>query len=123
MLSKRDAAVTIPVRSTEAARKFYEGALGLEPGPSQEPTVLTYKSGNSKILVYESPYAGTNRATAATWMVDDVDEIVKDLKRRGVSFEHYDMPGTVLKGDVHVAGNRRVAWFKDPDGNILSVVS
>jgi catechol 2,3-dioxygenase-like lactoylglutathione lyase family enzyme len=123
MLSERDAVATIAVRNTKAARRFYEGALGLEPGPSEEPSVLTYKSGNSRILVYESDYAGTNKATAATWMVDDVDAVVKDLKRRGVSFEHYDMPGTVLEGDVHVAGDRRVAWFKDPDGNILSVAS
>jgi predicted enzyme related to lactoylglutathione lyase len=123
MLSNRDAAATIAVKNTKVAKKFYEGALGLEPEPTEEPSVLEYKSGNSTILVYESKYAGTNKATAATWMVDDVDGVVKDLKSKGVAFEHYDMPGMTLEGDVHVGGDRRVAWFKDPDGNILSVVS
>jgi len=67
--------------------------------------------------------ASSNQATAATWFVDDVDQIVKDLKAKGVVFEHYDMPETTRKGDVHVAGSMRAAWFKDPDGNILARIS
>ena len=47
---------------------------------------------------------------------------VRDLKAKGVTFEHYDMPETKLDGDIHVAGNMKVAWFKDPDGNILNLV-
>ena len=75
-------------------------------------------------MVYRSEFAGTNRATAAMWVVgDEVDEIVRTLKGRGVAFERYDMPDTTLEGDVHVSGGRRVAWFKDPEGNILSVVN
>jgi catechol 2,3-dioxygenase-like lactoylglutathione lyase family enzyme len=124
MLSDRDAEATIAVRNAKTARKFYEGALGLQRDGSEEPSVLRYRSGNSKLLVYESQYAGTNKATAATWVVDDVDAIVHDLKRKGVAFEHYDdMPGMTRQGDVHVAGRMKAAWFKDPDGNILSVVS
>ena len=65
----------------------------------------TYQTGGSTLLVYESKFAGTNRATAATWFVGkDVDGIVRDLKAKGVSFEHYDMPDTRLEGDVHVVG-------------------
>jgi hypothetical protein len=76
------------------------------------------------LFVYESQYAGTNQATAVTWVVgNNVDEEVKTLRAKGVAFEHYDLPGTVREGDVHVAGDIRVAWFKDPDGNIHSVVS
>jgi hypothetical protein len=75
-------------------------------------------------LVYQSSFAGSNRATAATWVVgESLDDVVRDLGARGVSFEHYDMPGMMLEGDVHVAGDMRVAWFKDPDGNVLAVVS
>jgi hypothetical protein len=48
---------------------------------------------------------------------------VRTLKAKGVTFERYDMPNTRHEGDVHVAGDMRVAWFKDPDGNILSVAS
>jgi hypothetical protein len=40
-----------------------------------------------------------------------------------VTFEHYDLPNMTLKGDVHVSGGMKAAWFKDPDGNILAVVS
>jgi len=123
MLSDREAAATIAVKDTKAAKKFYEGALGLRPGPTEEKSVLSYKSGNSTLLVYESQYAGTNKATAATWTVDDVDKIVKDLKAKGVAFEHYEMPGVERRGDVHFAGEHKMAWFKDPDGNILAVVS
>jgi len=55
-------------------------------------------------------------------MVKDVERLVKELKAKGIAFEHYDMPGVTLKGDVHLAGNLKNAWFKDPDGNILALV-
>ena len=58
-----------------------------------------------------------------TWAVGDVDGAVRDLKAKGVKFEHYDMPEVKLEGDIHVAGDFKVAWFKDPDGNILNIVS
>jgi len=45
-----------------------------------------------------------------------VDDAVRALKTKGVSFEHYDMPGMTREGDIHVADSRRIAWFKDPDG-------
>jgi hypothetical protein len=58
------------------------------------------------------------------WSVgEDLDDIVQALKRKGVTFEHYDMPGMTLEGDVHVAGDLRAAWFKDPDGNIINLSS
>jgi catechol 2,3-dioxygenase-like lactoylglutathione lyase family enzyme len=123
MLGDNDAIVTIPVKNIDAARQFYEGKLGLMAGPSREEGVLTCKSGSSSVLVYESKYAGTKEATAATWVVDDVDGTVRALKEKGVTFEHYDFPDTTVKGDVHVSGQNRAAWFKDPDGNILAVVS
>jgi catechol 2,3-dioxygenase-like lactoylglutathione lyase family enzyme len=124
MLGDKDALATIAVKDLAKARKFYEGSLGLKLVPSEEASVLGFKSGNSTILVYQSQFAGTNQATAATWVVgDELDRIVKTLKAKGVSFEHYDMPGTTRQGDVHVSGKVRVAWLKDPDGNILSIVN
>jgi hypothetical protein len=71
---------------------------------------------------YISEYAGTNRATAASWEVEDVEAEVEALKARGVAFEHYELPGTTRKGDIHVAGSLKNAWFKDPEGNILGIV-
>jgi hypothetical protein len=123
MLGQKDALATIGVKNLQVAAKFYEGTLGLEPLPGNEPSVKSYKSGTSVILVYESQLAGMNKTTSATWIVgDDLDRIVSDLKGKGVTFEHYDMPGTTRHGDIHSAGNTQVAWFKDPDGNILSKV-
>ena len=123
MLASTDAIATIAVKKIEPARKFYEGTLGLKPMPTEEPGVQGYKSGNSSVLVYESQYAGTNKATAATWAVEDLEGLVRDLKTKGIRFEHYDFPGATRKGDIHGAGKTKAAWFKDPDGNILALVS
>ena len=124
MLGNKDAAANIAVRNMKAARKFYEGTLGLKPVSAQGEELVAYRSGSSTILVYRSDYAGTNKATGLTWTVgDDVEAIARGLKAKGVTFEHYDMPGMTLKGDVHVASVMKIAWFKDPDGNILSIVS
>jgi len=123
MLADKDAVATIAVKDLKAAKKFYGDTLGLKPVPVPEPEVLNYKSGNSTVLVYKSQFAGTNKATAVTWIVDDVEGTVRDLKAKGISFEHYDFPGMTRKGDVHIAGKSKAAWFKDPDGNILAVVS
>jgi catechol 2,3-dioxygenase-like lactoylglutathione lyase family enzyme len=122
MLGDSDVLATIAVKNLAAARKFYEGKLGFKVVHTEGDQAVTLKSGKSQLLLYQSQFAGTNKATAATWMVKGVEGVVKDLKAKGISFEHYDMPGMTLKGDVHVAGPRSNAWFKDPDGNILALV-
>jgi catechol 2,3-dioxygenase-like lactoylglutathione lyase family enzyme len=124
MLSDKDAAANIAVKNLETARKFYEHILGLTQIGTEGQELIVFRSGNSTINVYQSQYAGTNQATAVTWVVgEDVEEVVRALKAKGVTFEHYDMPDMTREGDVHVAGNMKVAWFKDPDGNILNIVS
>jgi len=124
MLRDANAMATLGVKDLDVAKRFYEGTLGLKPAARQEPGSLVYESGATKVLVYPSQYAGTNKATAVTWVVgDDLERIVADLKAKGTRFEHYDLPDTTRKGDVHVAGDLRVAWLKDPDGNILSLAS
>ena len=122
MLSDKDAVATVAVKNLESARKFYEQTLGLTKVMEDEE-VIAFKTGNSTLFVYRSQYAGTNKATAVTWVTDEVEEIVKTLKSRGVSFEHYDLPKMTRKGDLHVSGAMVVAWFKDPDGNIFSLVT
>jgi len=124
MLSKKDAFANVAVKDLERARKFYEGTLGLEKVDEEGDEVIAFKSGQSTLLVYRSDHAGTNKATAVTWTVGpDVEREVRDLKAKGVKFEHYDMPGAKHEGDVHVFGDMKVAWFKDPDGNILNIAS
>ena len=123
MLNNQDATATIAVKDLRAAKAFYEGKLGLKPADSMEDQAVSYSAGSSRLLVYVSQFAGTNQATAATWAVEDVEREVEALKGRGIAFEHYQMPEATLKGDVHISGGRKAAWFKDPDGNIHAVVS
>ena len=124
MLGDKEAAATIAVKDLGKAKEFYERKLGLKPVGSEGDEVVTYRSGITKVVVYRSQYAGTNRATAANWIVGkDLEGEVEALRERGVRFEHYDLPGLKREGDIHVAGDMKVAWFKDPDGNILSLVS
>jgi catechol 2,3-dioxygenase-like lactoylglutathione lyase family enzyme len=123
MLRDTDAVATLAVKDLGVAAKFYEGTLGLSRIDGEGDDVVVYESGDTTINVYRSSFAGTNKATALTWTVDDVDDEVRKLKGKGVKFEHYDLPDTKREGDVHVSGDIKVAWFKDPDGNILSVVN
>ncbi|CAN5853209.1 VOC family protein [soil metagenome] len=124
MLNHVDAVANIAVKNLEAARKFYQDTLGLKQVGAEGEELIVFKSGSSTINVYRSQYAGTNQATAVTWVVGkDLEDVVRALKTKGVTFEHYDMPGMTREGDVHVAGAMRVAWFKDPDGNILNIVN
>ncbi len=123
MLSDATVQPMLPVKDLEVAKKFYEGALGLKKTGEEPGMAVVYQSaGSSTLCVYRSEFAGTNKATAALWEVKDVEQTVKELKGAGVDFEHYDdLPGLTRKGDIHLAEDFRVAWFKDPDGNILSV--
>ena len=122
MLGDHDAGATLAVADFARSRTFYEDTLGLEPLLEQEDSAV-YQSGSSRVLVYQSDYAGTNKATAATLAVGaQLDSIVDALRARGVSFEHYDLPGTTRDGDIHSMGGMRGVWFKDPDGNILGLV-
>jgi catechol 2,3-dioxygenase-like lactoylglutathione lyase family enzyme len=124
MLADRPAVATIAVKDLPAAKKFYEGVLGLTQIDSQGAEAVTYATGAGKLLVYRSQFAGTNKATAATWMVgEDIERIVKALKAKGLVFEHYDMPQMKRDGDIHVSQDTKAAWFKDPDGNIHAIVN
>jgi len=122
MLSDNAAIATVAVKNLETAKRFYEGTLGL-PKVMENDEVLAFKTGNSTLFVYRSQYAGTNKATAVTFVAEEVDDLVKRLKGRGVTFEHYDLPKMTRHGDIHVAGSMKTAWFKDPDGNIFSLVT
>lgn len=124
MLGNKDAAANIAVKNLEKAKNFYEDILGLAQVDAEGQEVIVYRSGNSTINVYQSQFAGTNQATAVTWTVGkDMENIVRALKSKGITFEHYDMPDMKREGDIHVAGDMKVAWFKDPDGNILNIVN
>ena len=122
MLGKADATPMIAVKDLDRSRKFYEDTLGLKTKDEWGGEGLTMKSGDTLINVYKSEFAGTNKATALTFEVDDAEKEVRDLKEKGIFFEHYEMPGLTQQGDLHVAESFKTAWFKDPDGNILSLI-
>ncbi len=111
---------TIGVSDLAKATEFYGGVLGLKVVRENEYEVV-YESGASNLAIYVTEFAGTNQATYATWEVSDIDAEVEALKAEGVGFEHYEMPGVILEGEVHLLGEsgEKAAWFKDPDGNIL----
>jgi catechol 2,3-dioxygenase-like lactoylglutathione lyase family enzyme len=124
MLGDKEAVANIAVKNLDTAKKFYEETLGLTQIDAEGQEVIVFRSGSSTIYVYKSQYAGTNQATALTWVVGkDIEGVVQELKAKGVTFEHYDMPDVTREDDIHVAGNMKVAWFKDPDGNILNIIN
>lgn len=125
MLSDADAVATVGVRDIAAAREFYGKVLGLrECGGDGPAEVLFFASGATRIQVYRSDHAGTNRATAITWDVgEDIEAVAAALKEKGARFEHYRFDGMRLEGDLHVieAMEMKALWLKDPDGNILHI--
>lgn len=123
MLNQGTVVATIAVKDLAKAQEFYGEVLGLEELDQRLGGVM-YASGDGKLFVYESEYAGTNKATAVSWQVSDIEPAIRDLKERGIEFEHYDnIPGMTREGDLHVMGNSKAVWFKDPDGNIMNVTA
>src|SRR5262245_41409280 len=109
VMGDQEASANLAVRDLAAARKFYEKTLGLVPVSEDGGEVVVYRSGTSTITVYRSEYAGTNKATAVTWMVKDVVQLVRALKAKGINFEHYDMPGMRREGDIHIGRDVKMA--------------
>ena len=123
MLGKADATPMIAVKDLDRARKFYEEKLGLKAKETMGGEVFEVESGDTRFEVYRSEFAGTNKATALNFEVDDIEDEVNTLKEKGIFFEKYDVQGLTPKGDFYEGeGGFKTAWFKDPDGNILSLI-
>ena len=124
MLSDHHSSAILAVSDLDHARAFYSDVLGLElEGEPSGDMPLVYRTGATKLVVYPSEFAGTNRANAVVWGVgNDLDAIVAGLEAKGVKFEHYPDIGR-LEGNVHHAEGAKLVWFKDPDGNILHLNS
>lgn len=124
MLKDHDSSAILAVADLDRARAFYGETLGLaldEEGGVEG--VLIYRTGATRLIVYASEQAGTNRANCVVWGVGgDFDGIVASLEAKGVRFEHYPGIGR-LEGNVHHSGGMKLAWLKDPDGNILHINS
>jgi len=120
MLGNSPVTTTVAVKDLAAAKTFYTDVLGLSV-VNENPMGVFLKSGDSQLLIYESQFAGTNKATYAGWKVDDIQSIVTELKGKGVQFQTFDLPGATWDNDVAVMGSMKSAWFTDPDGNILAL--
>jgi predicted enzyme related to lactoylglutathione lyase len=123
MLSSGTVTANIPAGDLTRAREFYAGTLGLTPTFEVQGVMLIYRTaGGSAFSIYQTQYAGQAGHTIAQWHVDDVEEEVRDLQAKGVTFEEYDMPGVTWNdGVASMEGMGRAAWFKDSEGNILCV--
>ena len=126
MLADHHSLATIATADLDRARAFYEQTLGFKPTRElPQLGVVAYEAGNSSVMLYVTEFAGTNRATALSFDVptDAYDAEIAALRQAGVSFETYDLPGTTWEDGVARMGDQRAAWFKDPDGNILSLTA
>lgn len=128
MLNDADCATRLPAEDLDRARRFYAEKLGLEP-VEERPGGLLYRCGNSRFALFASSGRPSGEHTQMGWVVDDIETVVDELRRRGVEFEHVDVPGlrTVdgiadIKGNYPSAGTgERGAWFRDSEGNLLGI--
>ena len=120
MLDRFPTHTTLPASDLERAKAWYRDKLEMVPKSEDEGGVY-YESGGCTFALFPTPYAGTAKNTAMEWSVDDVEAVVAHLKKRGVTFDHYDIPGVEWAGDIATMGPFKAAWFKDSEDNILSV--
>jgi predicted enzyme related to lactoylglutathione lyase len=117
----------IPAKDVARARRFYEGKIGFKPQREiMGGVAYQFANGTAAFLYDAGDSAGTNKASQAYWTVEDVEKEVAELKKRGVTFEHYEageIGGMTMQGDI-AGGNGapKAAWFKDTEGNIMAII-
>ena len=120
MLETSKAFSSFSVDNLQEARKFYEQTLGLEVAESKEG--LELHPGATSVFIYPKPNHKPATFTVLNFLVKDIDSAVDDLKRKGVAFERYQGAIETDEKGIHRDGGPTIAWFKDPAGNILSVI-
>jgi catechol 2,3-dioxygenase-like lactoylglutathione lyase family enzyme len=113
---------TVATRNLRSAKRFYEETLGLKAAISDERRGVYFVAGSGTMLnLYERQHS-TPESSVATFLVENLDDVMSDLRKRGISFEEYDLPDLKTKGGVYSDETGfKVAWFKDPDGNIIGI--
>jgi catechol 2,3-dioxygenase-like lactoylglutathione lyase family enzyme len=112
---------TNPARDLARARAWYADRLGLTTD-QEEAEALLYRNGEDRLfLLVSSPDAGTAQHQLAAWVVEDLDAEVAELHARGVVFEEYDLPGLRTVNGIARTPVGRAAWFKDSEGNALTI--
>jgi predicted enzyme related to lactoylglutathione lyase len=124
MLALKKAFGSFSVNNIEEAKHFYGTILGLKAvEDSHMSGILNLDVGESRTIIYEKPDHVPATFTVLNFPVDDVEQTVAELESRGVKFEIYNFPD--FKTDdrgILTDGEHQIAWFKDPAGNILSVL-
>ena len=128
MFKPRSVATRLPAQDLNRAKAFYADKLGLEPS-EERPGGLLYRCAGGEFALFQSAGASPGSFSQMGWTVDDIEATVAELRRRGVIFEEYDLPGlTTVNGIAEIAGNypskgsgERGAWFRDSEGNMLGI--
>lgn len=129
LLARGRVATRLPARDLDRARRFYAEVLGLEP-VDERPGGLLYRCGGTDFVVFQSAGSSPGTFTQMAWEVDDIEAVVAELRRRGVTFEEVDLPGLRTRdGIAEIEGNypskgargERAAWFRDSEGNLMGI--
>ena len=121
MFKPNKAFSSFSVDDLHKAKDFYSGTLGLKVSESAEGLEL-HPAGDAGVFIYPKPNHKPATFTVLNFLVDDIDAAVDELNQKGVSFEHYEGEIKTDEKGIHRNGGPTIAWFKDPAGNILSVV-
>ena len=122
MLNNSKVTANVPAADLDRARSFYADKLGLTPVLEADGGLVYATAGGTSFFIYETEFAGQAGHTIAQWHVADIDGEVRELKDKGVTFEHYDMPGLTWDGDIATIPEMgRAAWFKDSEDNIMCI--
>ncbi len=116
----------LPAADLERAKRWYAEKLGLEPVNVTEFGDLEYETGGGPFIVYQSEFAGTNKASAAGFKLADFDATIAGLRANGVVFDHVDFGdyGATVDGVIASPdGKHKAAWFKDSEGNSFALSS
>jgi catechol 2,3-dioxygenase-like lactoylglutathione lyase family enzyme len=120
MLATEKVVAFVATADPAKARSFYEGILGLR-AISEDRFAIVLDAGGTMLRVTNVPNFKAQPFTILGWDVADIDEAVSRLSERGVRFESYGMAGQDERGIWKSPSGARVAWFKDPDGNVLGL--
>jgi len=120
MLGSANLVAFVPIKDPDKARAFYEGVLGLR-FVKDDGFALVFEANGIMVRTAKMKEVTPAPFTIIGWQVGDIENLVQALKKRGVNFEIYGFFKQDELGIWTAPTGDKVAWFKDPDGNILSV--
>jgi catechol 2,3-dioxygenase-like lactoylglutathione lyase family enzyme len=123
MLSEQRVQAIIPSQDVAALRRFYEETLGLQPAFEYPGAVMYGAAHGTRFAISRSGGRSDGSFTQMSFEVEDLDAEIEDLRRRGVVFEEYDGPTLKTEGGIARMPAGRAAWFRDPEGNMIGLIS